>query len=78
MSQYGGQRPGTLTQMSVYGSAFNESLDDTTSFRKSVMSKERRLGIAEAKRKQIRDAFQCGDEPDGSLDEMVIRGESIL
>eukprot|EP00353_Schmidingerella_taraikaensis_P016397 CAMPEP_0185619942 /NCGR_PEP_ID=MMETSP0436-20130131/52340_1 /TAXON_ID=626734 ORGANISM="Favella taraikaensis, Strain Fe Narragansett Bay" /NCGR_SAMPLE_ID=MMETSP0436 /ASSEMBLY_ACC=CAM_ASM_000390 /LENGTH=71 /DNA_ID=CAMNT_0028259877 /DNA_START=955 /DNA_END=1170 /DNA_ORIENTATION=- len=63
--------------MSVYASAMNEGTE-YGSFRKSVLSKERKLGIAEAKRKMIRQDFQLGKQHDGNLDELVIRGQNVL
>lgn len=67
----------TSTNMSVYASAI-DAADEYGSFRKSVLPKERQLGIAEAKRKMIKNEFHLGQEHDGNLDDMVIRGENIL
>ena len=63
--------------MSVYASTM-QCENEYGSFRKPVLSKERVLGIAEAKRKMLRKEFHLGAEHDGNLDEMVITGENVL
>ena len=63
--------------MSMYASAIQDDRQSKT-IRQSQIPKEKLLGMAEAKRQMIKSGFKLGDNHDGNLDDMVIRGSNVL
>lgn len=68
----------SITDMSIYASVAKHENSVYSHLGKTSLSKERALGMAEAKRKMIRRDFHLGEMHDGVIDDMVIKGESVL
>lgn len=66
--------------MSIFASVarHEESGMNSAVFGKTSLSKETKEGLAEAKRKMIYKDFQLGEMHDGDLDDIVVRGQSVL
>ena len=63
--------------MSMYASTVIYEQDQNTK-RQPVLTRKKQLGIVQAKRALLKDQFLIGDLHEGDLDEMIVKGSSVL